>query len=152
VQTLKQIFLVRCISLATGVLLITAIPAYAGNTGDKDAAQAVPVRPGAQGAAPENPPINVVPVKIGSKEAVAVDLYGDGMLMLEAPPHGNKKATRTTAAEVYDYLVPIPAAARSLVVEQIGDRIIIKPAAPPKANPHTQLAHRQPLPEPPAAH
>jgi hypothetical protein len=110
------------------VLLITATPAYADQS------------------AVENQPINVAPVKVDSKSAVAVDLYGDGMLMLAAPSHGGKKTTKTTSAEVYNYLAPIPARGRSLTVEKIGNTIIIKPAAPAQAAP--QLAHRQIQTEP----
>jgi hypothetical protein len=108
--------------LAIGALLMMTIPAYAGDVGDKDTEQAV---------------------KADSKNGAVVNVYGDGTLMIQAPPHHGKAATVATT-ELLDYLVPIPAKARSLTVRQSGGTIFIEAAKPATTETQPKMADLQP--------
>jgi hypothetical protein len=53
----------------------------------------------------------------------AVDVYGDGTLMIAT--HSSDAEKTPTVAEALDALIPLPASARNLVVEQKPDGTIV---------------------------
>jgi hypothetical protein len=108
-QNTRQANVTGSVFLALGILLIMATPAYADRTGDKSTEQATP--------------------NSQSKDEAMVDLYDDGALMLHAASQHRKITPIATAASI-DYLMPLPARAKSLTAKKIGNTIIIEATKP----------------------
>ena len=126
--------------LTIGVVLIIAMPAYAGNTGDEDTEQAAPAGPQAQARTGKRP-IEIVHTKAGKKSVGIVDLYGEGKLLIALPSHLGQKR-EATISEALNSLIPTPTELKSQTMKKIGNTIIIASIAP------TRLARRPMLTSP----
>ena len=114
--------------LAMCTLLMMATPAYSGQMGGKGIERAAPIGPDTQESIKKQP-INIVPMKVGAGNMGAVDLYGDGMLIIAVPQRLGQKE-KTTLPEAINSLIPIPTALKLQTIERVGSTIIIKSITP----------------------